>query len=175
MEMQCVWFITEDGESYQRQTRLGLALKRFHAINKIFDDWIEDQFDFHSFSLRKGMIRAYVDQLRWEDSLRAHPFYHRAALGAINTYILLHERPHLAHEGLANGGLDGMLRKLKRKWMLLRRRPRRTRTRTHKWERKTLRRRILIRLGHYWHRRKNPWWKQLNGLICCWLLGTTRD
>ncbi|KAL4881574.1 NMDA receptor-regulated protein 1-domain-containing protein [Aspergillus karnatakaensis] len=96
-EMQCVWYLTEDGESYLRQRKLGLALKRFHAVYNIFDVWQEDQFDFHSFSLRKGMIRAYVDMVRWEDRLREHPFYARVALSAIKAYILLHDDPDLAH------------------------------------------------------------------------------
>lgn len=109
LEMQCVWFITEDGESYLRQGKFGLALKRFHAIWKIFDDWTEDQFDFHSFSLRKGQIRSYVDMLRWEDTLRAHPFFSRAALGAVKAYTMLFDKPHLAHSSLSNGsGMEGV-------------------------------------------------------------------
>ncbi|KAL6236194.1 hypothetical protein BDW75DRAFT_207256 [Aspergillus navahoensis] len=107
-EMQCVWYLTEDGEAYLRQKKLGLALKRFHAVYNIFDVWHEDQFDFHSFSLRKGMIRAYVDMVRWEDRLREHPFYARAALSAIKAYILLHDQPDLAHGPLPEiNGADG--------------------------------------------------------------------
>ncbi|KAL2860734.1 peptide alpha-N-acetyltransferase complex A subunit NAT1 [Aspergillus lucknowensis] len=96
-EMQCVWYLTEDGEAYLRQRKLGLALKRFHAVFNIFDVWQEDQFDFHSFSLRKGMIRAYVDMVRWEDRLREHPFYARIAISAIKAYLLLHAQPDLAY------------------------------------------------------------------------------
>lgn len=96
-EMQCVWYLTEDAEAYLRQRKLGLALKRFHGVYNIFDAWQEDQFDFHSFSLRKGMIRAYVDMVRWEDRLREHPLYTRMALGAIKAYLLLHDQPDLVH------------------------------------------------------------------------------
>ncbi|KAJ5729970.1 N-terminal acetyltransferase A complex subunit n.t1.c1 [Penicillium malachiteum] len=96
-EMQCVWYLTEDGEAYLRQKKLALALKRFHGVFNIFDTWQEDQFDFHSFSLRKGMIRAYVDMVRWEDRLREHPFYTRMAVSAIKAYLLLHDQPDLAH------------------------------------------------------------------------------
>jgi N-alpha-acetyltransferase 15/16, NatA auxiliary subunit len=105
-EMQCVWYLTEDGEAYLRQRRLGLALKRFHAVYNIFDVWQEDQFDFHSFSLRKGMIRAYIDMVRWEDHLRDHPFYARMALSAVKAYLLLHDQPDLAH-GPLPGGING--------------------------------------------------------------------
>jgi len=92
-DMQCVWYLTEDGQSYARQGNFGLALKRFTSIHNIFDVWQEDQFDFHSFSLRKGQIRAYVDMIRWEDHLREHPFYARAALSAIDIYLKIHDKP----------------------------------------------------------------------------------
>lgn len=92
-DMQCVWFLTEDGQSYARQGNFGLALKRFTSLHNIFDVWQEDQFDFHSFSLRKGQIRAYVDMMRWEDHLREHPFYARAALSAIDIYLKIHDKP----------------------------------------------------------------------------------
>jgi peptide alpha-N-acetyltransferase len=103
LDMQCVWFITEDGESYLRQGNIALALKRFKAVYDIFEVWTEDQFDFHTFSLRKGVIRAYVDMIRWEDDLREHPFYTRAALSAIHIYLKLHDQPSLAKGGSLNG------------------------------------------------------------------------
>lgn len=102
-DMQCLWFITEDGESYLRQKKLGLALKRFHSVANIFEVWQEDQFDFHSFSLRKGQIRAYIEMIRWEDHLRDHPIFSRAAVSAVKAYILLHDHPYLAHGPSPNG------------------------------------------------------------------------
>jgi N-alpha-acetyltransferase 15/16, NatA auxiliary subunit len=110
LEMQCVWYLTEDGQSYLRQHKLGLALKRFHQILNIFDVWQDDQFDFHNFSLRKGMIRAYIDMLRWEDHLRDHPFFSRAAVSAVEAYILLHDNPDLVHGHLmaTNGSAEEM-------------------------------------------------------------------
>lgn len=95
-DMQCMWYLTEDGESYMRQERLGLALKRFKAIYDIFDVWYEDQFDFHFYSMRKGAVRAYLDLIRWEDQLREHPFFTRAALRAVEIYTALHDGPSLA-------------------------------------------------------------------------------
>lgn len=91
IDMQCMWFLTEDGEAWQRRGNVGMALKRFHTIFNIFDVWQEDQFDFHTFSLRKGQIRAYMDMIRWEDRLREHPFYFRAALDAVKLYLTMHD------------------------------------------------------------------------------------
>ncbi|OHE94498.1 tetratricopeptide [Colletotrichum orchidophilum] len=104
LDMQCVWFLTEDGEAYARQGDDALALKRLHTVHNIFDVWQEDQFDFHSFSLRKGQIRAYVDMVRWEDHLRDHPFYSRAALDAVAIYLKRADRPSAnGVNGDANG------------------------------------------------------------------------
>jgi tetratricopeptide (TPR) repeat protein len=103
VDMQCIWYLTEDAEAYLRQNQLGLALKRYQSLWNIFETWREDQFDFHSFSLRKGMLRAYVDMLKWEDTLRSHPFFTRVALGAIKAYLKLADNPVLAHGAMANG------------------------------------------------------------------------
>ena len=93
VDMQCLWFLTEDGEAWARRGNVAMALKRFHTIYNIFDIWQEDQFDFHTFSLRKSQIRAYVDMIRWEDRLREHPLYARIALDAVNLYLGMHDRP----------------------------------------------------------------------------------
>ena len=108
-DMQCIWFLTEDGQAYLRQRKIGMALKRFHSALNVFDIWQEDQFDFHNFSLRKGMIRAYIEMLRWEDQLRDHPFYSKMAISAVQAYIMLHDTPDLAHGPMMNGvnGKDG--------------------------------------------------------------------
>ncbi|KAI9808636.1 MAG: hypothetical protein M1825_003787 [Sarcosagium campestre] len=108
-EMQCVWYITEDGDAYARRGNIGLALRRYSTIFKIFEVWQEDQFDFHAFSLKKGMVRAYVDLIRWEDRLREHPFYSRAAVASIKLYIRLYDNPDLARAGAVDGinGADG--------------------------------------------------------------------
>jgi peptide alpha-N-acetyltransferase len=103
VDMQCVWYLIEDGQSYLRQRRIGLALKRFHQVLNIFDIWQEDQFDFHNFSLRKGMIRAYVDMLRWEDRLREHPFFSTMAASAVKAYLLLSDNPDLVHGPIMDG------------------------------------------------------------------------
>ncbi|KTW25793.1 hypothetical protein T552_03406 [Pneumocystis carinii B80] len=95
VDMQCIWFILEDGQSFLRQKKYNIALKRFETIRKIFNIWNEDQFDFHSYSLKKGTFRTYIDCLKWEDNLFLHPYYLKAAQLAIKIYVLLHDHPDL--------------------------------------------------------------------------------
>lgn len=58
-----------------------------------FSEIIEDQFDFHTYCMRKMTLRSYVGLLRLEDILRSHPFYFKAAKCAMEVYLRLHDNP----------------------------------------------------------------------------------
>lgn len=92
-EMQCMWFQTECALSYQRQGMVGEALKKCHEVDRHFSEMIEDQFDFHSYCMRKMTLRAYLSLLRLEDVLRGHGFYFKCAKIAIEVYLRLHDKP----------------------------------------------------------------------------------
>ncbi|XP_054262558.1 N-alpha-acetyltransferase 15, NatA auxiliary subunit-like [Macrosteles quadrilineatus] len=92
-EMQCMWFQTECALAYQRLEKWGEALKKCHEVDRHFSEIIEDQFDFHTYCMRKMTLRSYVGLLRLEDVLRSHPFYLRAARCAIQVYLHLHDKP----------------------------------------------------------------------------------
>lgn len=92
-DMQCMWYELASGESYFRQGDLGRALKKFLAVEKHYADMTEDQFDFHSYCLRKMTLRAYVEMLKFQDRLHSHTYFHKAAAGAIRCYIKLYDSP----------------------------------------------------------------------------------
>ncbi|KAJ8922617.1 hypothetical protein NQ315_007649, partial [Exocentrus adspersus] len=92
-EMQCMWFQTECALAYQRLGKYGEALKKCYEIDRHFSEIIEDQFDFHTYCMRKMTLRSYVGLLRLEDVLRGHPFYFKAAKCAIEVYLHLFDEP----------------------------------------------------------------------------------
>lgn len=92
-EMQCMWFETECANAYNRLGQYGEALKKCHQVEKHFQEFIEDQFDFHSYCMRKMTLCSYVDMLRLEDNIKSHPFFHRAAQTAIEVYLHLYDNP----------------------------------------------------------------------------------
>jgi tetratricopeptide (TPR) repeat protein len=92
-DMQCMWYELASGESYFRQGDLGRALKKFLAVEKHYADITEDQFDFHSYCLRKMTLRTYVEMLRFQDRLHSHAYFHKAAAGAIRCYIKFYDSP----------------------------------------------------------------------------------
>ena len=103
-EMQCMWFEVESAYAFYRIGLLGLALKRCHEVERHFADIEEDQFDFHTYCVRKMTLCAYVRLLRLEDSLRSHPFYFKAARLAVKIYLGLDEKPCVEEEGGSGGG-----------------------------------------------------------------------
>jgi tetratricopeptide (TPR) repeat protein len=92
-EMQCMWFETECANSYHRLGQYGESLKKCHQVEKHFTEFIEDQFDFHSYCMRKMTLCSYVDMLRLEDRIKSHPFFFKAAQTAIEVYLRLYDHP----------------------------------------------------------------------------------
>ncbi|KAJ1926348.1 hypothetical protein IWQ60_003873 [Tieghemiomyces parasiticus] len=91
-ELQVLWYLLEAGDSFQRQRYWGLALKRFHQVDRAFQEFNDDQFDFHTYSLRKLTLRSYLDILKFEDGLYTRPQFRRAALAAADIYLTLHSQ-----------------------------------------------------------------------------------
>lgn len=92
-DMQCIWYELEAAESHLRCNEIGSALKKFMAVERHFTDMIEDQFDFHTYCLRKVTLRSYVMMLRMEDSLRSHHYFRRAATGVVRCLLRLFDMP----------------------------------------------------------------------------------
>lgn len=65
----------------------GLSLKRFNAISKFYNQFEDDKLDFHSYCMRKGTPRAYLDMLQWGNNLYTKPMYVRSMEGASKIYF----------------------------------------------------------------------------------------
>ncbi|KAI5063900.1 hypothetical protein GOP47_0020570 [Adiantum capillus-veneris] len=92
-DMQCMWYELASGDSFSRQGSLGKALKKYLAVEKHYADMVEDQFDFHTYCIRKMTLRAYVRMLRFQDHLHSNRYFHRAASSAIRCYLRLFDSP----------------------------------------------------------------------------------
>jgi tetratricopeptide (TPR) repeat protein len=90
--MQAMWWESRLAACYDRLGRLDEALSVHCIILGHFKGIIEDQFDFHSYVLRKMTIRAYTQLLRFADNIYTHKQYRLAARGAIRVALKLEKK-----------------------------------------------------------------------------------
>ena len=95
-----MWYQTEAGLAHLRMGKLGEALKKAHEVDKHFEEITEDQFDFHTYCMRKMTLCAYMRLLRLEDVLRSHQFYFKAAKLAIEVMIIAASTHHATNANL---------------------------------------------------------------------------
>lgn len=105
-DMQCMWFEIGAAESHLRNGQLSDALKKFTAVERHFADMVEDQFDFHSYCIRKVTLRAYISLLRFEDHIRGHPYYAQAAGGIVRCLLRLYDLPERERQLLSGEHSD---------------------------------------------------------------------
>lgn len=68
-----------------------LAIKRFNSVLNLFKIFYNDQYDFHSYCLRRGTPRDYNDMIKWEDNIRSTPIHMRALRGLSSLYFEIHK------------------------------------------------------------------------------------
>lgn len=69
----------------------GLSLKRYFAISKFYKQFEDDQLDFHSYCMRKGTPRAYLEMLKWGKTIYTKPMYIRSMEGAFKIYSEIYD------------------------------------------------------------------------------------
>jgi tetratricopeptide (TPR) repeat protein len=114
-DMQSTLFILEEASAHRRSRKLGPALKKYMAIVKVFNEFEDDQFDFHGYSIRKFTVNMYLNMIKWEDQLRSHPAYITAAVDAAQIFIEIHDDPSLKSSSEANNQLTEAAKKAKSK------------------------------------------------------------
>ncbi|KAK0416501.1 hypothetical protein QR680_012527 [Steinernema hermaphroditum] len=92
-EMQCMWYEVERARTFNNAANYGQALVNCHLINNHFETFYEDQYDFHSYCVRKMTVSSYVKLLRLEDVMRYHHFYIDAMKIAVQVYLRKLDRP----------------------------------------------------------------------------------
>jgi len=80
-DMQGMWYEDATGNSYLRQDNLRLALKNFNHIERHFDQIVEDQYDFHMYSMRKWTLSAYINMIDFADNVIHNKYACRSAIG----------------------------------------------------------------------------------------------
>ncbi|EDQ92792.1 uncharacterized protein MONBRDRAFT_30756 [Monosiga brevicollis MX1] len=94
LTLQIVWFNVVGAKAYWEKRDIPRALGKVHMVADDFNTIISDQFDFHTYCLRKSTLRAYVRFLEGEDNLHGHPNYIEAAILGAQIYLYLKQKPY---------------------------------------------------------------------------------
>ncbi|KAG5654558.1 hypothetical protein H0H81_000083 [Sphagnurus paluster] len=114
-DMQSLLYLIEEGDAHHRNGKPNLALKKYLAVQKIFNEVEDDQYDFHGYNLRKFTLNIYMKLVKWEDRLRSHPAYVHAALAASRIYVAVHDDPSIIIAASSSTQLTDAEKKAKKK------------------------------------------------------------
>lgn len=82
-ELQYLWYEYEVGHFNLKAKKYGPAFRQFKFIEKHFEEFYEDQFDFHTYCLRKYQLRAYIDMVRQQDKVYDNDWYVKATIDMV--------------------------------------------------------------------------------------------
>ncbi|KAF8899782.1 NMDA receptor-regulated protein 1a [Gymnopilus junonius] len=114
-DMQSLLFLLEEAAAYARLGKPNMALKRYMAVKKVFEEIEDDQFDFHGYNLRKFTVGIYLKLLSWEIQLRSQPEYIKAAVEASKIFVSVSDNPSLVTALSSTSQLTDAEKKAKKK------------------------------------------------------------
>ncbi|KAI6186735.1 hypothetical protein M3Y98_00164700 [Aphelenchoides besseyi] len=97
-EMQCLWYPLACAKSFLARKEYGESLKRCHQIERILTTYYEEQYDFHTYCVRKCYVAPYVTMLHFLDEIHKNDYYVKAAKIAVRIYLTLHDHPEVLNE-----------------------------------------------------------------------------
>lgn len=78
-ELQNMWYEIAEARAHLHARRFGPGLRHLKMVHKQFMDMYEDQYDFHSYSIRKWNLREYLEMVRYMDDIHNDRKYIEAA------------------------------------------------------------------------------------------------
>jgi len=117
-DMQCLWYELHSAFAFYNLKKYGEALKKCHQIERHFTNFYEDQYDFHSYCVRKMNLSSYVRILRFEEGIRGQKYYIRATKLAMKIYLQMVDNPDMFTEKEFEGTenlTQSDIRKMRRK------------------------------------------------------------
>lgn len=78
-EIQAIWFDLEAGKCLMAKGDFEGAKTYFGRVTKLYEEFHDDQLDFHNYALRKMTLTYYLELLRYERSVYSEPCFREAA------------------------------------------------------------------------------------------------
>jgi peptide alpha-N-acetyltransferase len=82
-ELQNHWYIIEAGKSFLKQRNFEAGLRHLDFVAKHFLDFQGNEYDFHTYCLRRWTLREYTELIDFNDNIYDDKKYAEAAGWAI--------------------------------------------------------------------------------------------
>jgi N-alpha-acetyltransferase 15/16, NatA auxiliary subunit len=91
-DLQNVWYEVESGFGHYNKDRYLDAFKMFYYIERHIITMLQDFYDFHFYTMRKFMLRTYMNIGNMQDSLRRNPYIQEGMIGMLRILNKLYSR-----------------------------------------------------------------------------------
>lgn len=78
-ELQNQWYIIEAGKSFLKLKNFPAGLRHLNFVQKQFQDIEANQYDFHSYCIRKWTLKEYIEYINFNDNIYKDKKYVEAA------------------------------------------------------------------------------------------------
>lgn len=85
-DLQNSWYETECAGTFMRQKEYLSAFRMYFYVECHINTMIDDQYDFHFYTLRKFLINKYLEMLAGEKTLFKNPYFIKATLGMYSVF-----------------------------------------------------------------------------------------
>jgi peptide alpha-N-acetyltransferase len=78
-DIQAIWFDLEAGKCLMAKGDYEGSKTYFGRVTKLYEEFHDDQLDFHNYALRKMNLTYYLELLRYERTIYSEPLFREAA------------------------------------------------------------------------------------------------
>lgn len=78
-ELQTQWYIIEAGKAFLQMKDYNAGLRHLNFIEKQFQDMEANQYDFHTYCVRKWTLKEYIEFIAFNDNIYCDKKYAEAA------------------------------------------------------------------------------------------------
>jgi len=86
-----MWYHVHAAEAHLSLSEYGPCIRMYTNIYKNFDKFWKNQMDYHRYAYRKVCIHAYMELVEWNNTLRDHPSFMRAAKHAMDVWFTIYK------------------------------------------------------------------------------------
>ncbi|OMJ21562.1 N-alpha-acetyltransferase 16, NatA auxiliary subunit [Smittium culicis] len=98
-ELQANWYLLERARSHLRKSKIGRALACYSDVIKSFEEYYDDQLDFHSYCLRKTTLNSYINMIQWADKIHSNnPIFVSACSEYLYCLVQLYDKVNSSND-----------------------------------------------------------------------------